>query len=472
MRSYSHFLQESRSNQTTCVHEVQRFLDTLEQQSVLNAFLESDADAARAAAVESDQRFSDGTERALEGMVIAMKDNISVKGFHLTCSSKILEDFKPVFDATVVQRLKAAGAIIIGKTNCDEFAMGSSNENSAYGPVLHPVDHSLVPGGSSGGSAVAVAAAMAHASFGSDTGGSIRQPAAFCGVLGYKPSYGRVSRYGLVAFASSLDQIGPFTCDIDDMARIMDVISGADPADATSAQLPPMNSFDALSHHDESLTVGVLEEHLLEGCSPDVLQRYHECIKVLEAMGCRIKTVSLAGKDAWIPTYYILATAEASANLARFDGVRFGYRAAESESGDSMALSRSGGFGAEVKRRIMLGTFVLSSGYYDAYYKKGQQARQLVVRGYEQIFDHCNALFLPTTPTTAFKRGEKSDNPIEMYLNDLLTVSANLAGIPAISIPCGNDSKGLAIGMQLQAASMDDEFLLRLTKRFMERMAH
>ncbi len=470
MLSYSHFRQARLSNTTTCVQEVQRFLDNAAQRSDLNAYLQIDAAGALHLAEQSDLRFASDTARPLEGMVVAMKDNISVKGMQLTCGSKILEGFKPVYDATIVQRLRDAGAIILGKTNCDEFAMGSSNENSAFGPVHHPLDSEYVPGGSSGGSAVAVAAELAHVSFGSDTGGSIRQPAAFCGVVGYKPTYGRVSRYGLVAFASSLDQIGPFSHSIEDMALVMDVISGADPADATCSQIAPMQSTRALAHHDNEAVIGILDASILDGCSPDVMARYEECIQTIHGMGFQTKTVHLAGKEAWIPTYYILATAEASANLSRFDGVRYGYRADERDGEDIMAATRSEGFGAEVKRRIMLGTFVLSSGYYDAYYKKGQQARRLVLNGYEEIFSSCSALFLPTTPATAFKRGEKSANPIEMYLNDLLTVSANLAGIPAISIPCGVDSRGFPIGMQLQAAAFNDELLLNLSKRLMSAM--
>ncbi len=464
MKSYSQFRQERLSNQTRCVDELERCLKASDSRQELNVFLQRNDEQARRDAMESDRRFDEGNARALEGMIVAVKDNISVQGLSLTCSSKILENFKPVYDATVIQRLKDAGAIVIGKTNCDEFAMGSSNENSAYGPVGHPINPEFVPGGSSGGSAAAVAAGMAHCSLGSDTGGSIRQPAAFCGVYGLKPSYGRISRYGLVAFASSLDQIGPMSASLDDVAMILDVVSGKDDRDATSAQMEATSSVRALAHHDDETTIGIFPDSLLEGCSSSVLDRYKHCLEVIRSMGMKTVEVQLAGKEAWIPTYYILATAEASANLARFDGVRYGYRS-KSDEENMMAVTRSEGFGAEVKRRIMLGTFVLSSGYYDAYYKKGQQARRLVFDGYQTIFSQCDALFLPTTPTPAFRRGEKSSNPIEMYLNDLFTVSANLAGIPAISFPAGNDADGFPIGMQLQCAMNEDERLLRLTKR-------
>ncbi|MFM8439565.1 MAG: Asp-tRNA(Asn)/Glu-tRNA(Gln) amidotransferase subunit GatA, partial [Candidatus Kapaibacterium sp.] len=451
MNSYSSFLERRKSHSTTVVEELESFLGCIAQRSDLNVFLALNTEDARACAAESDRSFDDGTERPLEGMIVAVKDNISVQGLPLTCGSRMLGDFRPIYDATVVRRLKEHGAIIIGKTNCDEFAMGSSNETSAFGPVAHPLDADHVPGGSSGGSAVAVAAGMCHVSLGSDTGGSIRQPAAFCGVVGYKPTYGKISRFGLVAFASSLDQIGPFAHVIDDVAAIHDVMSGIDPMDSTSSPLPPDTSLRALHHHDDDVTVGVIHESLLEGCSDDIIASYRSCIgKVLES-GYRTVTVELSGKDAWIPTYYILATAEASANLARFDGVRYGHRSPTLEDDDDVITrSRSEGFGEEVQRRIMLGTFVLSSGYYDAFYKKGQQARRKVVDGYASIFSRCDVLILPTTPTAAFKRGEKSRNPIEMYLNDLFTVSANLAGIPAISIPAGSTSTGLPIGIQLQ----------------------
>ncbi len=466
MKSYSSFLERRKSHATTTVEELDSFLRRVDERSELNVFLAMNASEARACAMESDRRFDDGTERPLEGMVVAIKDNISVQGLPLTCGSRMLGEFVPVYDATVVRKLRDNGAIIIGKTNCDEFAMGSSNETSAFGPVGHPLDPEYVPGGSSGGSAVAVADGMCHVSLGSDTGGSIRQPAAFCGVIGYKPTYGRISRYGLVAFASSLDQIGPFAHTIDDIAAVYDVISGNDEKDSTSSSLAPDSSVSSLHHHDDTITVGVIHESLLEGCSEDVIASYRSCIRTIESNGMRTMTVDLSGKEAWIPTYYILATAEASANLARFDGVRYGHRAPLTDDTDDVIMrSRSEGFGEEVQRRIMLGTFVLSSGYYDAFYKKGQQARRKVVDGYATIFSQCDVLVLPTTPSAAFKRGEKSRDPLEMYLNDLFTVSANLAGIPAISIPAGTTSDGFPIGLQLQATHNDDARLLRVSRR-------
>ncbi|MFN8367096.1 MAG: Asp-tRNA(Asn)/Glu-tRNA(Gln) amidotransferase subunit GatA [Candidatus Kapaibacterium sp.] len=471
MTSYSLFRQNVQQNQTTCELAVEYYLQSIEQRSDLNAFLTVNTDDARQSAKEADVRFKDDTPRPLEGMVVAIKDNISTKGLTTTCGSKMLQNFKPVYNATVIERIRNAGGIIIGKTNCDEFAMGSSNENSAYGNVLHPINNEYVPGGSSGGSAVAVAGGLAHTSLGSDTGGSIRQPAAFCGIIGFKPTYGRISRYGLVAFASSLDQIGPFANSIEDTALLLDTMSGHDPLDSTTANLPPTQSFYALHHHDDNVTVGVLPDEMLEGCNEDVISAYHNCIQKLKTSGYSITTVEIPGKSAWIPTYYILATAEASANLSRFDGIRYGFRGPENEGMDVFTSTRSLGFGPEVKRRIMLGTYVLSSGYYDAYYKKGQQARRLVHNGYKEIFAACDVLFLPTTPSTAFKFGEKSKDPVSMYLSDLYTVSANLAGVPAISIPVGNGANSMPLGMQLQAAEFEDEKLLRIAKHTMDLFA-
>ena len=465
MKTYSSFRERRLSNTTTTADELEVFLQRIQDRASLNVFLSLNTEEARACAAESDRRFSDGTHRPLEGMIVAVKDNISVKGLPLTCGSRMLGDFSPVYDATVVSRLRENGAIIVGKTNCDEFAMGSSNETSAFGPVGHPLNQEYVPGGSSGGSAVAVSDSLCHVSLGSDTGGSIRQPAAFCGVIGFKPTYGRVSRYGLVAFASSLDQIGPFAHSIEDVARVYDALSGIDEKDSTSTNAPPDSSLTSLLHHDDEITVGVVHESLLEGCSDEIFASYLSSVAALRAAGIRVITVDLYGKEAWIPTYYILATAEASANLARFDGVRYGHRASvDSETDDVIMRSRSEGFGEEVQRRIMLGTFVLSSGYYDAFYKKGQQARRKVVDGYSEIFSRCDVLVLPTTPSGAFKRGEKTRNPIEMYLNDLFTVSANLAGIPAISVPSGTTSDGFPIGLQVQAAHNNDAKLLRVTR--------
>ena len=432
-------------------------LETIGSRSDLGVFLHVNADGARASASESDERFAAGLARPLEGMIVAVKDNISVVGQPLTCASKMLDGFRPLYNATVIERLADAGAIFIGKTNMDEFAMGSSNETSAFGPVRHALDPDRVPGGSSGGSAVAVAAGMCHVSLGSDTGGSIRQPAAFCGVYGLKPTYGRVSRYGLVAFASSLDQIGLFANSVDDMQEVFRVIDGHDPLDATSVRHPEPVSADVAAPRIAALPVA-----RLEGCSPEIVDAYVAFRDRLVALGASVEDVDLPHSELWIPTYFILATAEASSNLARFDGVRFGLRA-DAEDGDITTASRSAGFGTEVQRRIMLGTFSLSKGYGDAYYTKAQQTRRLIRQAYDRMFESYDAFALPTTPTTAFRLGEKSD-PVSMWLSDYFTVSANIAGIPALSVPFGSDSSGLPIGMQLQGPMFSDERLMSLAK--------
>lgn len=465
MQSYTHFRQQRINNHTTCEGILEQFLNRIGERSSLNAFLLVNGEKAMESAKESDNRFNNGTQRLLEGMVVAVKDNISTKGIRTTCASKMLENFTPVYDATVVERLKHHGAIVIGKTNLDEFAMGSSNETSAFGAVGHPLDEQYVPGGSSGGSAVAVSAGLAHTALGSDTGGSVRQPAAFCGTVGYKPTYGLLSRYGLIAFASSLDQIGTFSHDIDDTALLIDAMSGHDSMDTTSAERSSTQVTTALHHHDEKITIGILPDELLEGTSPDVMAEYRKGLEIFETLNYDIITAEIPAKEAWIPTYYILTSAEASSNLSRFDGVRYGFRADLSSGEDMTTATRSQGFGLEVQRRILLGTYVLSSGYYDAYYKKGQQARQLITNGYNEVFAKCDCLYLPTTPTSAFKRGEKISDPVSMYLNDLFTVSANLAGIPAVSVPAGNSGSGFPIGMQLQAQRFEDEKLLRVARR-------
>ncbi|CAN5501576.1 Asp-tRNA(Asn)/Glu-tRNA(Gln) amidotransferase subunit GatA [soil metagenome] len=444
------------------VDHVQAFLSTIDARASVNAFISVNADEALRHAAESDERIAGGLARPLEGMAIALKDNISYVGLPMTCGSKMLANFRPVYTATVVERLRNAGAIVIGKTNMDEFAMGSSNETSYFGPVRHPLNEQLVPGGSSGGSAAAVASGMARAALGSDTGGSIRQPAAFCGVVGFKPTYGTVSRYGLTAFASSLDQIGTFSRTVADTAALFDVISGHDPMDSTSAPHGAASSLAYLTDPlPENLRIGVLPESDLDGCDDDVIAAYRAMIERLRALGATISEVVLPHRDVWVPTYFILATAEASSNLARFDGVRYGFRA-EATDEDVMVAARTEGFGTEVKRRIMLGTYVLSSGYYDAYYTKAQQTRRLISEAYTSIFAHHHAVLMPTTPTTAFELGAKNNDPVAMWLSDLFTVSANIAGIPAISIPAGTDRDGLPIGMQLQAGMFQDALLLRL----------
>lgn len=464
MITYSKFLDGIKNKEFSAKEFTSNIFNKIKEFSHLNAFITLCESEAIAAAEESDKRFADGNPRKLEGMIIAIKDNISTKNIRTTCGSKILENFVPVYDATVIERIKSEGGIIIGKTNLDEFAMGSSNETSFFGPVSHPLNQEYVPGGSSGGSAVAVAAGLAHVALGSDTGGSIRQPAAFCGNYGLKPTYGRISRYGLVAFASSLDQIGIFSNDIHDSSLLLDVISGVDEHDSTCAQMPSTNTLPNICNDFNNVRIGILPDSDLADCSPEVLKVYNQYLEQLKNLGFELKTIKFDNMQAWIPTYYILATAEASSNLARFDGVRYGFRANENETNDIITASRSQGFGEEVKRRIMLGTYVLSSGYYDAYYKKAQQARRMIQNNYNEIFSQVDFVLLPTTPTAAFKKNEKTKDPISMYLSDFFTTSANLAGIPAISIPAGNSESGFPIGMQLQANMFEEEKLLSFCK--------
>ena len=432
-----------------------QFLDRIEKRSELNAFISVLGESALQQATESDERYKSGLQRPLEGMSVTLKDNFSLVGARLTCGSRILENFEPVYDATVVERLRNAGALFVGKANMDEFAMGSSNENSAYGPVKHPLDLERVPGGSSGGSAVAVADGMCHVALGSDTGGSVRQPAAFCGIVGFKPTYGVISRYGLVAFASSLDHVSMFGRNVHDVQSVFDTIKGHDPYDSTSVA-------DAPSQSSGKKRVGILADELISGCDASIVDAYKKFGNALRDLGYETQEITLPHMDAWIPTYFILATAEASSNLARYDGVRFGHRSEDSEA-DMTTASRTEGFGKEVKRRIMLGTYVLSSGYYDAYYKKAQQTRCMISDGYAAAFRDVGVIAMPTTPTTAFIRGAITD-PVQMWLSDLYTVSANIAGIPAISIPFGVDEKGLPIGMQLQGAMFADNELLEVAK--------
>jgi len=401
----------------------------------------------------------------LAGVPVAIKDVILTRGVRSTAGSKILQHFFPPYDATAVARLEAAGAVVLGKTNCDEFAMGSSNENSAYGPVRNPRDKERVPGGSSGGSAAAVAAGTAVAALGSDTGGSIRQPASFCGVVGLMPTYGRVSRYGLIAFASSLDHIGPLTRTVEDAARVLGVIAGRDPMDATSAGVPVPDYVAELQKPVRGLKLGVPTEYFGEGLDPEVRAAVEAAIEKLAAAGCEIVHISLPHTEYAIPTYYVVATAEASSNLARYDGARYGFR---SRDGGSLAemyrRSRDQGFGAEVKRRIMLGTYVLSAGYYDAYYLKAQRVRTLLARDFDEAFARVDAVVAPTSPTPAFKLGEKADDPLAMYLADIYTVTADLAGIPGISVPCGTNASGLPIGLQVLGKHFDESTVLRVAR--------
>jgi aspartyl-tRNA(Asn)/glutamyl-tRNA(Gln) amidotransferase subunit A len=436
-----------------------------EKDGAIGAFLARADDDARGQAKAIDARLARGENPgALAGVPVAIKDVMHVQGLPTTCGSKILKGFAPPYEATVIRKLRAAGAIVIGKLNMDEFAMGSSNENSAFGPVRNPWDVTRVPGGSSGGSAAAVTAGFATMALGSDTGGSIRQPAAFCGVVGLKPTYGRVSRYGLVAFASSLDQIGPLTRSCDDAALALSIIAGQDPHDATSSPQPVEDYRAALDQPTKNLRVGVPRDFLKMGVEAGTMVEFEKTISALRADGAEILDVSLPNAPHAIATYYLVATAEASSNLARFDGVRYGLRAdspaAHAALKDMYGESRDEGFGPEVKRRIILGTFVLSSGYYEAYYLRAQKVRTLIRRDFEKAFLSCDVIATPTTPSPAFKLGEKTANPLEMYLADVFTVPANLAGVPGISVPCGF-SNGLPVGIQFVAPSFAEGTLLR-----------
>jgi aspartyl-tRNA(Asn)/glutamyl-tRNA(Gln) amidotransferase subunit A len=401
----------------------------------------------------------------LAGVPVGIKDVLVMKGAPATAGSKILEGYRPPYDATAVAKLEAAGAVLLGKINCDEFAMGSSNENSAYGPVRNPVDTERVPGGSSGGSAAAVAANMAVATLGSDTGGSIRQPASFCGVVGVLPTYGRVSRYGLIAFASSLDRVGPFAAHVRDAATLLGVIAGNDPKDATSSPAPVPDFAAESDKPAEGLRIGVPAEYFAEGLDPEVRAAIEKGIAALKAAGCTVKPVSLPNTKYAVPVYYLIATAEASANLARFDGVRYGYRSPASETLSAMySNSRDEGFGAEVKRRILLGTYALSAGYYDAYYLKAQQVRRLLAEEYLRAFAEVDAIVTPTAPTAAFKLGEKTGDPLAMYLADIYTVTASLAGICGVTVPCGATAAGLPVGMQVLAAHLNEGTAFRVAR--------
>ena len=433
------------------------------QNPAINAFLAVSRERALRTAAAIDQLAAQGGPLpALAGVPIGVKDVLVMEGSPATAGSRILEGYRPPYDATVVQRLEAAGAVLVGKLNCDEFAMGSSNENSGYGPVHNPVALGRVPGGSSGGSAAAVAAGMVVAALGSDTGGSVRQPASFCGVVGVLPTYGRVSRYGLIAFASSLDRVGPLTRTVRDAAILLGVIAGYDPLDATSANLPVPDYVQALEQPVKGLRVGVPAEYFADGLDAEVRAAVDSAIEHLREAGCSIHPVSLPHTRYAVPTYYILATAEASANLARFDGVRYGFRAKDANSLTAMyRRSRDIGFGAEVKRRILLGTYALSAGYYDAYYKKAQQVRTLLTRDFLDAFQQVDVLVTPTAPTPAFKLGEKTDDPLSMYLADIYTVTANVAGICGISVPCGKSSQGLPIGAQILGKHFDEATVLR-----------
>ncbi|MEH7107717.1 Asp-tRNA(Asn)/Glu-tRNA(Gln) amidotransferase subunit GatA [Bacillus sp. JJ1764] len=433
----------------------------------VQAFLTLNEEQARQTAEIMDEKLqSDSAKGLLFGMPIGVKDNIVTKGLRTTCASKILENFDPIYDATVVQKLQQAETVTIGKLNMDEFAMGSSNENSGFKKTRNPWNLDRVPGGSSGGSAASVAAGEVLFSLGSDTGGSIRQPAAFCGVVGMKPTYGRVSRFGLVAFASSLDQIGPITRTVEDNAFLLQAISGLDPMDSTSANVDVPNFAGALTGDVKGLKIAVPKEYLGEGVKESVRQSVLAALKVLEGLGAKWEEVSLPHSKYALAAYYLLSSSEASANLARFDGVRYGYRTPNAENLlDLYKKTRAEGFGDEVKRRIMLGTFALSSGYYDAYYKKAQKVRTLIKQDFENVFEKYDVIIGPTTPTPAFKIGENIDDPLTMYVNDILTIPVNLAGVPGISVPCGFEA-GLPLGLQIIGKHFDEATVYRVAHAF------
>ena len=455
-----------RSGRRTARQVLEDHLAIIDQREPeLHAFNLVMADEARAAADEIDRRVAAGDDPGpLAGVPVALKDNLCTRGVPTTCSSRILEGWRPPYDATVVVRLRRAGAVVVGKTNMDEFAMGSSTENSAFGPTRNPHDPTRVPGGSSGGSAAAVAAGFATLALGSDTGGSIRQPAALCGVVGMKPTYGVVSRYGLVAFASSLDQIGPFAANVADAATLLEVIGGHDPMDSTSIAAPAPSLAGLLDDGVEGLRVGLVRE-LVEGLDPDVAARLAHAAAALEAAGAKVEEVSVPAVTYGLAAYYLIAPAEASSNLARYDGVRYGLRVDPRDgAGDVAAMNaatRAAGFGPEVKRRIMLGTYALSAGYYDAYYGQAQRVRTRIIWDFEAAYANYDLLLSPTAPTTAFPFGAKSENPLAMYLSDVCTIPSNLAGHPAISVPFGTGDDGLPVGMQLLAPALGEPVLFR-----------
>ena len=493
-----------QKGETNCETLVSSFFNTIESSNdEYNIFNSIDKEGALLRAREIDAALAAGKNLPLAGMVMGIKDVICIKGKPVTCGSRMLKDFRSLFDATAIERLYADGAIFVGKTNCDEFAMGSSNENSYFGPVRNPLNPEYVPGGSSGGSAAALAAGMCHTTLGSDTGGSIRQPAAFCGVVGLKPTYGRVSRYGLVAYASSLDCIGPIGHTVDDVARVLGSIAGSDPNDATSSTVKVDDYLASLTGDVSDLRIGLPVEYYADGLDAEIQRMLQEQVKQLEKAGATVRDVSLPHTEYGVATYYIIATAEASSNLARYDGVRYGHRADEQalrresdlvqkqlkegistarRNGDAEQVAllekelesqpslvealyrktRTEGFGDEVKQRILLGTYVLSAGYYDAYYGKAQEVRGLIRQDFHRAFEDVDVLLTPTTPTPPFKIGSKLDDPLEMYLADIYTVTANLAGIPGLSIPIGNHSSGLPVGMQLLGQHFQESVLLRV----------
>jgi aspartyl-tRNA(Asn)/glutamyl-tRNA(Gln) amidotransferase subunit A len=469
-RSFSAIQAALSEGSISCHSLVQSYLDRIDENVHLNAFLEVFGDESLAQSLKVDQKIADGTAGKLAGMVIGLKDNICYAGHKVSAASKILEGFESVFSATVVQRLLDQDAIIIGRLNCDEFAMGSSNENSAYGPVINPIDNNSVSGGSSGGSAVAVAADLCLVSLGSDTGGSIRQPASFCGVVGYKPTYGRVSRWGLIAYASSFDQIGPFSHNIPDASLVLEIIAGADGQDGTASS-KDVPAFSKQLTPLKKVKIAYIKDCLeSSGLDSEIKQHIEDTIQSLKDLGHEVEPVDFSYLDHMVPTYYVLTTAEASSNLSRFDGVHYGKRSQKAVDIPSVyKKSRTEGFGPEVQRRIMLGTFVLSSGYYDAYYTKAQKVRRLLQQKTDEIFANYDFILSPTSPHTAFELGKKSDDPTTVYLEDIFTVQANIVGCPAVSLPTGKHSNGKPFGIQLMAGAFKDADLLAFSEQIMNK---
>ena len=455
--------------EVSSVEVARAFLDRIDEiDSKINAFLTVTADLALEQAEAADKRIREGRVKPLTGIPVGLKDLLVTKGVRTTCASRILENFIPPYDGTVVAKLREAGAVFPGKLNMDEFAMGSSNENSAFGPVKNPWDLERVPGGSSGGSAASVAACEVPLALGSDTGGSIREPASFCGIVGVKPTYGRVSSYGLIAFASSLDQIGPMTRDVKDAALVLDAICGHDPKDSTSIMKEATDFAGALSGDIKGVRIGVPKEYFVEGLDPEIERAVKDAIAKLEELGAEVKEVSLPHREYAVAVYYLLATAEASSNLARFDSVRYTTRVDGSDLIDTYKKTRAAGFGEEVKSRIMLGTYALSAGYYDAYYRRAQRVRTLIARDFAEAFKEVDVICSPTVASVAFKHGEKTSDPLEMYLSDIFTIPLNLAGLPGLSLPCGFSGEGMPIGLQMMAGPFREEVLLKTAYAFEE----
>lgn len=467
-KTHTELLADLKGKKTTCKTLVQSYIEQINNTKNLNAFLEVFKEDALAQAEKIDRKLAEGKAGKLAGMVIGLKDNICYKDHKVSASSKILEGFVSLYDSTVVSRLIAEDAIIIGRLNCDEFAMGSSNENSAFGPVLNPLDNKRVPGGSSGGSVAAVAAGLCHAALGTDTGGSIRQPASFCNVVGLKPTYGRVSRYGIIAYASSFDQVGPITKSVEDAALLLEVIAGLDEYDSTLST-KKVDSYSKNLSFSKKTKVAYIKDCIENpALNPEIKNRMFSVIKSLKDKGHEVEPVDFPYLDYMVPTYYVLTTAEASSNLARYDGIHYGYRSPNATDLDSTyKKSRSEGFGTEVKRRIMLGTFVLSAGYYDAYYSKAQKVRRMLKDKTEEILKNFDFILMPSTPDVAFEFGKNSSDPLKMYLEDIFTVQANLTGLPAISLPIGKNSADLPFGIQLLGKSFEEAELLAFSQYLM-----